>query len=77
MTNGLNEPLLISTDCQEQRCDVREYQKKRGERSEIIYTVIGSCRRRAINPLAYLRDALTRQPSLTSRQIPEVTPKAG
>jgi len=47
-----------------------------GERSAIIYTVIESCRRRGIDPYAYLRDALTRLPSMTNRQIPEVTPEA-
>ena len=47
-----------------------------GERSAIIYTVIESCRRRGIDPLAYLRDVLTRLPHMTNRQIPEVTPEA-
>lgn len=47
-----------------------------GERSAIIYTVIESCRRRGIDPYAYLRDVLTRLPHMTNRQIPEVTPEA-
>jgi transposase len=47
-----------------------------GERSAIIYTVIESCRRREIDPYAYLRDVLTRLPNMTNRQIPEVTPAA-
>lgn len=47
-----------------------------GERSAIIYTVIESCRRREIDPYTYLRDVLTRLPSMTNRQIPEVTPEA-
>ena len=47
-----------------------------GERSAIIYTVIESCRRRGIDPYAYLRDILTRLPTMTNRQIPEVTPEA-
>ena len=47
-----------------------------GERSAIIYTVIECCRRRGLNPFAYLRDVLTRLPNLTNRQIPEVTPAA-
>ena len=46
-----------------------------GERSAIIYTVIESCRRRGIDPFAYLRDVLTRLPNMTNRQIPEVTPQ--
>jgi len=45
-----------------------------GERSAIIYTVIECCRRRGLNPFAYLRDVLTRLPNMTNRQIPEVTP---
>jgi len=47
-----------------------------GERSAILYTVIESCRRRAIDPYAYLRDVLTRLPHMTNRQIPEVIPAA-
>jgi len=47
-----------------------------GERSAIIYTVIESCRRRGLDPYAYLRDVLTRLPTMTNWQIPEVTPEA-
>ena len=47
-----------------------------GERGAIIYTLIESCRRRGIDPHAYLKDVLTRLPSMTNRQIPEVTPAA-
>jgi transposase len=47
-----------------------------GERSAIIYTVIESCRRRGLDPYAYLRKVLTRLPHMTNRQIPEVTPQA-
>ncbi len=47
-----------------------------GERSAIIYTVIESCRRREIDPYTYLRDVLTRLPTMTNRQIHEVTPEA-
>ena len=47
-----------------------------GERSAIIYTVIECCRRRGLNPFAYLREILTRLPNLTNHQIPEVTPAA-
>src|ERR1019366_2459694 len=47
-----------------------------GERSAIIYTVIESCRRRGLDPYAYLREVLTRLPRLTNRQVPEVTPEA-
>lgn len=45
-----------------------------GERSAIVYTVIECCRRRGLNPFAYLRDVLIRLPNLTNRQVPEVTP---
>jgi transposase len=47
-----------------------------GERGAIIYTVIESCRRRGIDPYAYLKDVLTRLPKMTNHQIPEVTPSA-
>jgi transposase len=47
-----------------------------GERSAIVYTVIECCRRRGLNPFAYLRDVLTRLPNMTNHQIPEVTPAA-
>jgi len=47
-----------------------------GEHSAIIYTLIESCRRRGLDPYAYLKDVLTRLPSMTNRQIPEVTPEA-
>ncbi|MEQ2005703.1 MAG: IS66 family transposase [Limisphaerales bacterium] len=47
-----------------------------GERSAVIYTVIESCRRRGLDPYAYLREVLTRLPRMTNWQIPEVTPAA-
>jgi len=47
-----------------------------GERGAIIYTVIESCRRRGIDPQAYLRDVLTRLPNLTNHQVPAITPAA-
>ncbi len=43
-----------------------------GDRSAIIYSVIGSCRRHGIDPLIYLRDVLTRLPSMTNHD--DVTP---
>jgi transposase len=45
-----------------------------GDRSAILYTVIESCRRRGLDPYAYLRDVLTRLPALTNRQVVEITP---
>jgi transposase len=47
-----------------------------GERAAILYTLIESCRRRAIDPYAYLKDVLTRLPKMTNHQIHEVTPHA-
>ncbi len=47
-----------------------------GQRGAIIYTVIESCRRRGIDPFGYLRDVLTRLPSMTNHQIPLITPAA-
>ena len=47
-----------------------------GQRSAIIYTVIECCRRRGLDPFAYLREILTRLPTMTNRQISEVTPAA-
>ena len=45
-----------------------------GQRSAIIYTLIECCRRRGLDPFAYLRDVLSRLPNMTNRQIPEVLP---
>jgi transposase len=45
-----------------------------GQRSAIIYTLIECCRRRGLDPFAYLREVLTRLPNMTNRQIPDVTP---
>jgi hypothetical protein len=38
-----------------------------GERSAIIYSVVVSCQRRGIDPLAYLRDVLSRLPKMTNQ----------
>jgi hypothetical protein len=46
-----------------------------GQRSAIIYTVIENCRRRGLDPFAYLREVLTRLPTMTNWQIPEITPQ--
>jgi transposase len=47
-----------------------------GERSAIIYTIIECCRRRGIDPSAYLRDIFTRLPTSTNWQIKDLTPAA-
>jgi transposase len=47
-----------------------------GQRGAILYTLIETCRRRGIDPYAYLKDVLTCLPTMTNHQIPEVTPEA-
>jgi len=49
---------------------------KAGESSAIIYTIIESCRRRGLDPFAYLRDIFTRLPTATNWQIKDLTPAA-
>jgi hypothetical protein len=38
-----------------------------GQRSAILYSIIVSCHRRGIDPLLYLRDVLTRLPTMTNQ----------
>jgi transposase len=47
-----------------------------GERSAILYTIVECCRRRGLDPYAYLRHVLTRLPLSTNWQIPDLTPEA-
>jgi transposase len=47
-----------------------------GWRSAVIYSIITSCRSRGIDPYAYIKDVLTRLPTMTNRQIMEITPEA-
>ena len=47
-----------------------------GHRSAILCTIIESCRVPGIDPYAYLRDVLTRLPSMTNWQVKQVTPEA-
>jgi transposase len=47
-----------------------------GRRSAVLYTIVECCRRRGVDPYAYLRDLLTRLPTLTNWQIKGVTPQA-
>jgi hypothetical protein len=47
-----------------------------GERSAVIYTLLGSCRRLGINPFDYLKDLFTRLPGAKITQIKEFTPAA-
>ena len=47
-----------------------------GERSTVISTIIESCRRRGVDPYAYLRDVLTRLPTMTNQELASVPPAA-
>ena len=47
-----------------------------GERSAVIYTLLGSCRRRGVNPFDYLKDLFTRLPTAKITRIKEFTPAA-
>jgi len=42
----------------------------------ILYTLVENCRRRGLDPYAYLRDVLTKLPTLTNQQIKHWTPAA-
>jgi transposase len=45
-----------------------------GERSAVIYTLLGSCRRHGINPFEYLKDLFTRLPSAKITEVKRFTP---
>ena len=47
-----------------------------GERSAVIYTLLGSCRRHGVNPFDYLKDLFTRLPAAKITAIKEFTPAA-
>src|SRR5208337_4150260 len=47
-----------------------------GERSAVIYTLLGSCRRHGVNPFDYLKDLFTRLPAAKITRINEFTPAA-
>jgi transposase len=47
-----------------------------GWRGAVIYSLIESCRRRGIDPYAYLEAVLTRLPEATNWEVPELTPAA-
>ncbi len=51
-------------------------QAETGQRSAILYTIVESCRRRGIDPFAYLHHVLTRLPHSTNWQIKDLTPEA-
>ena len=47
-----------------------------GWRSAVVYSIVQSCKAHQVEPYAYLKDVLTRLPSMTNHQIPHITPKA-
>jgi transposase len=47
-----------------------------GKRGAIVYTIVESCRRRGLDPCAYLKHVLTCLPRMTNHQVPQVTPEA-
>lgn len=47
-----------------------------GERSAIIYTLLGCCRRQGINPYEYFRDLITRLPAAKITEIKQFVPSA-
>jgi hypothetical protein len=47
-----------------------------GARSAMVYSILGSCRRRDVNPAKYLLDVLKRLPDLKAKDIPSLTPGA-
>ena len=46
-----------------------------GKTSAVIYTILESCRRRGIEPMAYLSDVLRRLPSMTNLEAESLAPK--
>jgi transposase len=47
-----------------------------GQRSAVIYSVLGSCRRHGINPAAYLQDIFDRLPKAKTSELKSLTPAA-
>jgi len=47
-----------------------------GERSAVIYTLLGSCRRRGLYPFDYLKDLFARVPAAKITEIKAFTPAA-
>lgn len=45
-----------------------------GQRSAVMYTLIENCRMHGIDPLAYLKDVLTRLPMTTNQKVGQLTP---
>jgi len=47
-----------------------------GQRSAVIYSVLGSCRRHGINPAEYLQAVFERLPKATTSELKSLTPAA-
>lgn len=47
-----------------------------GQRSAVIYSVLGSCRRHGINPAEYLQDVFERLPKAKTSEVTSLTPAA-
>jgi transposase len=47
-----------------------------GQRSAVIYSILGSCRRLGINPAEYLQDAFERLPKAKTSELKSLTPAA-
>lgn len=48
--------------------------EKGGRTAAVLYSLVGSCKRLRIDPLAYLRDVLTRLPGINNDQLAELLP---
>lgn len=45
-----------------------------GERSAVIYTLIGNCRLHGVEPYTYLKDVLERLPCTSNHEVDQLTP---
>ena len=41
----------------------------------VVYTLVANCRLHGVEPYEYLKDVLTRLPSATSQQLPDLAPR--
>ena len=48
---------------------------KAGDRAATFYTLMGNCRSEGVDAYAYLKDLFSRLPSMTNRQVKDLTPK--
>jgi hypothetical protein len=48
---------------------------KAGRRSAVIYSIVGSCERRGINPFEYMTDVLERLPTMKNSEQYKLTPE--